>query len=269
MTTQESVRLRSGDTVQVRPIRRTDAPALAEGVSRLSEQSRHRRFHSPMPRLSERMLEYLTDIDHHDHEALVALPSGSTEIIGVARFIRWAGTPDTAEMAVVVADDWQRRGLGAMLLRALARRANEVGIDHFTAEILAENTAILGLVTQLGPTETSQDGPTVTAWMDNTEWQPPGTSPAPATGPATPRPVASGHVAAPEPAAAGATAFEGSCHGAGSWLRPLAAANAVLVPPVVRTMLKVSGGVTRTLVVPVTNLLDQRRSARDEESRGG
>lgn len=273
MTTHRTVRLRSGDTVAVRPIRRTDAPALAEGVARLSEQSRHRRFHSPMPRLSERMLDYLTDIDHHDHEALVALPIGSTEIVGVARFIRWAGTPDSAEMAVVVADDWQRRGLGAMLLRALAQRANEVGVDHFTAEILAENSAVLELVGRLGPTETSQDGPTVTARMDNTSWQRSGSCPAPTSGPAAPEPAAA-EPAAPEPPAPESAAPEpdGADDGdrrAGSWLRSLAAADAVLVPPVARTMLKVSAGVTRTLVVPVTNLLDQRRSARDEEPGGG
>ena len=123
------VRLHSGDWVSIRPLCPQDAPALATAVERLSALSRYRRFHSALPRLTDEMITYFTEIDHHDHEALVAvLPGTGGIIVGVARFIRDPAHPDTAEVAVVVADSWQRRGLGTVLLRRLARRANEVGI---------------------------------------------------------------------------------------------------------------------------------------------
>ena len=168
MMEERRFRLRSGHTVLIRPIRSDDAPALAAAVEQLSEQSRYRRFHTHLPRLNAQMLTYLTDIDHHDHEALVALAPGSGDIVGVARFIRDTTTPDTAELAIVVADAWHRRGLGTLLIRQLTRCAAEVGIDHFTAEILAENTPTLALVHRLGDAELTDHGPTTTARMDNT-----------------------------------------------------------------------------------------------------
>jgi RimJ/RimL family protein N-acetyltransferase len=168
MMEEQRFRLRSGHTVLIRPIRSNDAPALAAAVEQLSEQSRYRRFHSHVPRLNAPMLTYLTDIDHHDHEALVALAPGSGDIVGVARFIRDTTTPDTAELAIVVADAWHRRSLGTLLIRQLTRRAAEVGVDHFTAEILADNTPTLALVHRLGDAELTDHGPTTTARMDNT-----------------------------------------------------------------------------------------------------
>jgi RimJ/RimL family protein N-acetyltransferase len=168
MMEERRFRLRSGHTVLIRPMRSADVPALAAAVEQLSEQSRYRRFHTHMPRLNAEMLTYLTDIDHHDHEALVALAPGSGEIVGVARFIRDTTTPDTAELAIVVTDAWHRRGLGTLLIRQLARRAGEVGIDHFTAEILSENTPTRALVHQLGDAELTDHGPTTTVRIANT-----------------------------------------------------------------------------------------------------
>jgi RimJ/RimL family protein N-acetyltransferase len=222
---EQLFRLPSGDLVLVRPLRRDDAQALATAVEQLSEQSRYRRFHSSMPELSAQTLDYLTDIDHHDHEALVAVVPGleSIEVLGVARFIRDAAIPDTAEMAVLVVDAWQRRGLGTLLIRELARRATEVGISHFTAEILTENAPTLALVHQLGDADITDHGQTMTARMDSARWQP------------------------------------GEDRGARSLLRALSGTNAALVPRVVRAMLKLSTKLTRTLVIPVTPLLDQAR----------
>jgi RimJ/RimL family protein N-acetyltransferase len=161
-------RLRSGHTVLIRPIRSDDVPALGAAVEQLSEQSRYRRFHSAMPRLDAPMLTYLTDIDHHDHEALVAVEPGSGDIVGVARFIRDTASPNTAELAIVVADTWHRRGLATVLIRQLARRAGQVGIGHFTAEIQADNTPTHALVNRLGGAELTAHGSTTTVRMDNT-----------------------------------------------------------------------------------------------------
>ena len=125
-----------------------DAPGLAEAFEQLSETSRYRRFFTAKPHLSEQTLAFLTDVDHHDHEALVAVAPDSGQLVGVARFIRIPGEPDLAEVAVTVTDSWQRRGLGAALLRELAQRAAEEGIRHFTAEMLAENKPMLTLARQ-------------------------------------------------------------------------------------------------------------------------
>jgi L-amino acid N-acyltransferase YncA len=220
---QGRYRLGSGERVSVRQLRREDAPAIAAAVEQMSPRSRYLRFHSALPRLTEQMVSYLTDIDHHDHEALVALPPGSGGIIvGVARFIRDPEHPDTAEMAVAVADTWQRRGLGTLLLRQLARRATEVGVSHFTADILAENAPTIELARELGASATDNHGSTVTTRMD----------------------VADGQ-------------FDDS--GDGSLLRALAAAEVVMVPRMVRPGLDLSVELIRTLVVPVTTLLGRQR----------
>jgi len=152
--------------VLVRAIRPDDAPGLAEAFEQLSETSRYRRFFTAKPRLPEPSLAYFTDVDHHDHEALVAVAPGSGQLVGVARFIRNPGQPDQAEAALTVVDSWQQRGLGTALLRELAQRAAEEGIRHFTAEILAENRPMLTLARRLGPAETTRDGTTVSARID-------------------------------------------------------------------------------------------------------
>jgi GNAT superfamily N-acetyltransferase/nucleotide-binding universal stress UspA family protein len=133
----------------MRPIEASDRDLLEEGFERLSPQSRYRRFFSPVTRLSKRQLDYLTQVDHHDHEALVALADG--ELAGVARFVRTR--PGVAEPAIVVADDWQGRGLGSQLLDALANRAREEGVDCFVAPILSENRGAIALFERLGEGE--------------------------------------------------------------------------------------------------------------------
>ena len=144
----------------VRPLRPGDGPGLAEAFEQLSETSRYRRFFAVKPRLSEENLTFFTDVDHRDHEALAAMTPDSGQLVGVARFIR------NAEVAVTVIDSWQRRGLGAVLLRELAQRAAAEGIRHFTAEILAENRPMLTLARRLGQADTSFHGTTVSALIE-------------------------------------------------------------------------------------------------------
>ena len=133
----------------VRPIEPSDMNLLRRGLERLSDESRYRRFLSPVSRLNQSQLRYLTDLDHHDHEALIALEPDSGEALGVARYVRTA--PEAAEFAVTVIDDWQGRGLGSALLDLLAGRAREEGITHFGALVLAENEEMLELLRRLGP----------------------------------------------------------------------------------------------------------------------
>jgi GNAT superfamily N-acetyltransferase len=140
--------LRDGATVLIEPIRPEHKQALERGFERLSEESRYSRFLAPMERLGPTMLAYLTEVDHHDHEALIAFDPRSGDAVGVARYVRTNRT--RAEAAVTVADDWQGRGLGTALTSLLAERAIEEGIDRFTAVLLARNSEMVGLLESLG-----------------------------------------------------------------------------------------------------------------------
>jgi RimJ/RimL family protein N-acetyltransferase len=135
--------------VWLRPIAASDRELLVDGFERLSPESRYRRFFSPVAHLSSRQLDYLTDVDHRDHEALVAVADG--ELVGVARYVRTQ--PGVAEPAIVVTDAWQGRGLAGQMLDALADRARAEGIDRFVAPVLAENRAAISLFERLGAGE--------------------------------------------------------------------------------------------------------------------
>jgi GNAT superfamily N-acetyltransferase len=98
-------------------------------------------------------------VDHHDHEALVAIDPVTGNGVGVARFVRVSD--GVAECAVVVADDWQGRGLATELLDQLVERAQEEGVERFTAIVLAENAEALRLLERLGDTVRHSYGPQV------------------------------------------------------------------------------------------------------------
>lgn len=145
-----AVRLRDGARIRVRPIAAADKPALVRGFERLSGDSVYKRFLSPISELRPMDLVYLTEVDHHDHEALIAFDEESGEPVGVARYVRSATDPRRAEFAVTVVDEWQRRGVGTALLQRLSERARQEGVKTFTALLLAENYEMRGLLEKLG-----------------------------------------------------------------------------------------------------------------------
>ena len=145
------IALRDGSRVRLRQGHSSDRHLLLRGFERLSSESRYRRFLAGMPELSEEMVRYLTEIDHHDHEAIIALDEKTGEGIGAARYVRDPQRPDAAEVAVTVIDDWQGRGLGTLLLEVLRARAREEGIMTFTALMLATNQEMMDLLEGLGP----------------------------------------------------------------------------------------------------------------------
>lgn len=144
------LRLRDGSEVIVRPIRADDRGALESGFARLSEQSRYQRFMTSISELSESQLRYLTEVDHHDHEALVAFDAAGKQSVGVGRFVRLADG-HSAEAAITIVDDWQGKGLGTALCNLLAERARAEGIDRFTALLLASNDQMHDVLASLGP----------------------------------------------------------------------------------------------------------------------
>ena len=146
----ELVEVGEGRELLIRPISPEDKAALAAAFERLSPESRYRRFFAPLERLSTRDLVYLTELDHHNHEALVAVEPGTEWIVGVARYVR-AEDPDEAEVAVVVADPWQGLGVGSALLERLVERARAEGIGQFVAIVLSENEEALEMFRSLAP----------------------------------------------------------------------------------------------------------------------
>lgn len=144
-------RLPDGTPVSIRPIRPGDKALLADGLRRLSDDSVHKRFLSPKHRFTSAELRYLTEVDGADHVALVAqLPADTRRrLIAVGRFVRDLDDAEAAEVAIVVGDDWQRRGLGSLLTAHLADEARRLGIRRFTATMAADNLAAHRLMAKL------------------------------------------------------------------------------------------------------------------------
>jgi RimJ/RimL family protein N-acetyltransferase len=157
------IRLRAGEEIHIRPITGEDASELMAGFRRLSAQSRYQRFFTAAPMFRAREAAYLTQIDHYNHEALVAIVPATGDIVGVARYFRASTDSASVEIALTVADWWQGRGLGSELLRRLVDRAREDGITHFTADLLSGNRAMLALLRQIGLVDVTVDGVTMSA----------------------------------------------------------------------------------------------------------
>ncbi|GAB3966702.1 hypothetical protein GCM10029978_032460 [Actinoallomurus acanthiterrae] len=147
---EADVVLADGGTAHLRPIRPGDAELLREFYARLSPESIYYRFFSPRPRLTDREIEHFTTVDYLDRVALIATIGDA--MIAVVRYDR-LGTgspyatvpespdesPDTAEVAFLVEDAQQGRGLGTVLLEHIAAAARERGIQRFIADVLPEN----------------------------------------------------------------------------------------------------------------------------------
>ncbi len=154
--------LRDGRVALVAPLHPDDRDRYLSGVSNMSEESLYKRFMSPVARLSESQLRYLLEVDHRDHEALLAIDEESGEAIGVARFIRLE-RPEVAEAAIIVVDSWQGSGLGKAMMRMLAQAACEVGVTSFEANVLYDNAPMLALH-RLAWARVSPSGATARRW---------------------------------------------------------------------------------------------------------
>lgn len=153
------IALADGARVRIRQGHSSDRELLLRGFERLGPESRYRRFLASMPELSEETVRYLTEIDHHDHEAIIALDEETGEGIGVARYVRDLERPEAAELAVTVIDDWQGRGLGTLLVEVLSARARQEGITTFTAFMLATNDEMRDMLSRLGPLRIREQEP--------------------------------------------------------------------------------------------------------------
>jgi GNAT superfamily N-acetyltransferase len=181
--------LRDGTVVTIEPMHRTDTLRLEDFHSTLSPETTRLRFFHLHPELSEREIHRFTHVDHEDREALVAVHDG--RIIGVARFDRLGDGSSEAEVAFVVADAWQGRGLGSVLFRRLAARAGELGVRQLVAETLFRNRRMLAVFRHSGlPCAETLEGDVVRVTLDLAATGGPITAePAPAAAPEPSAPV--------------------------------------------------------------------------------
>ena len=155
----EEILLADGVTVEVRPIRPGDIDQLVRFHEHLSGLTVYRRFFSIHPHLGPEEATHFCTVDSVDRVALVALVS--RQIVGVARMER-IQPATTAEVAFVISDEFQHRGLGRVLARCLAVAARESGITDFVADVLPDNHPMLRLLPDAGfaVTASTRDGVT-------------------------------------------------------------------------------------------------------------
>lgn len=142
------VLLSDGHAVHLRQIQPTDAPAIVEFHSRMSDRTRYLRYFSPYPRIPERDLARFVNVDHRDREAFVIV--SGPRIMAVGRYERLGPDSPDAEVAFVVEDAHQGRGIGSVLLEHLAEAARAHGITRFVAEVLPENGGMLRVFSDFG-----------------------------------------------------------------------------------------------------------------------
>lgn len=140
-------RILDGTVVRVRPVRPSDGPGLVRFHEGLSGASQYRRFFTAHPHLAEREVLHFTTVDYQDRLALVAVVGD--RLIGVARYDRLPDE-DSAEVAFVVADDWQHHGVGTMLLARLAAAARPRGVRRFVADTLVDNLPMIAVFEESG-----------------------------------------------------------------------------------------------------------------------
>jgi acetyltransferase len=148
------LRLNDSRYVTIRPILPSDLDALRTFFTALSRSTLRLRFHTSINELSEHLLHEFTMANQHAHVAFVAeIHDGAAgrlpALVAEARFVRNADS-ESAEFALVVADNWRRIGLGTMLTRILAQRARFSGLRCLCGDVLEDNKAMRGFAHSLG-----------------------------------------------------------------------------------------------------------------------
>src|SRR5215510_2324229 len=145
------VELRDGARVHIRPIRQDDETRLIGLYDRLSRDTAYQRFFTVMHRLPPDWARYLAAVDYVRRLALVVVSAADpeAEVIAVARY-EPTDEPETAEVAFVVEDRWQGRGLGRVLFERLLASAGQRGVKQFRAYVLDDNSRMLNLIARFG-----------------------------------------------------------------------------------------------------------------------
>jgi RimJ/RimL family protein N-acetyltransferase len=149
--------LDGGRRVRVRPLRSSDRARYRDAVAALSPRSRYLRFAAPLPpQMTASLLDQMMQFDEDRHVVYVGLTADERRIVGVARFVADAAV-DRGEVAIAVADEWQRAGLGAALLAKIIERARIAGMRGLIATTLVENVGAARLARSCGFRPTGTD----------------------------------------------------------------------------------------------------------------
>lgn len=142
--------LRDGGEIEIRALRREDEADMLAAVGNTSAQSLQRRFFVMKRHFSDKERAFFMDIDFKNHVAIVALAedAGRKAVVGGGRYIVFE--PGRAEMAFIVIDTWQGRGVGSILMHHLVKIAREAGLRELTAEVLPENAAMIKVFGKFG-----------------------------------------------------------------------------------------------------------------------
>jgi ribosomal protein S18 acetylase RimI-like enzyme len=142
--------LSDGSAIEIRALRQEDEADMLAAIGQTSAQSLQRRFFVMKRHFSDKERAFFMDIDFKDHVAIVALADEADRkaIVGGGRYIVFE--PGRAEMAFVVIDAWQGRGVGSILMRHLIKIASDAGLKELTAEVLPENAAMLKVFGKFG-----------------------------------------------------------------------------------------------------------------------
>ena len=138
--------------ISVRPVRPDDRLRILGALAYTSANTYYRRFHAPKLHFSETELTQLTQVDGHDHIALIATERDRPDrLVAIARCVRDAHSPTEAELAITVHDPYQRRGIGRQMLTLLADAARENGITRLHANVQFDNEAMIALLDSVLP----------------------------------------------------------------------------------------------------------------------
>jgi len=160
--------LDDGTRLLLRPAGHEDGPAILDGFERCSADTRYFRFLSGGYELTDERIHALVDADHRDHAVWLALDvdAPGTPVAALARFVRSTTQPRVAEVAFIVADDYQGRGVGRLMLDALRVSASVDGVTTFVANVLAENGPMKSLLLHRGAHVVDRDGPELRIELD-------------------------------------------------------------------------------------------------------
>jgi len=149
--------LRDGERIEIRALKPEDRAEFIAAVEQTSAPALRRRFFAPRRDFSEEEVAYYLNVDFVDHVALIAVAeeAGRPVIIGGGRCI--VERPGQAELAFVVIDRYQGRGVGSALMRHLAIIAGDAGLEHLIAQVLPENVAMLRVFKRNGFEITGRD----------------------------------------------------------------------------------------------------------------
>jgi acyl-CoA hydrolase len=166
--------LEDGSEILLRPIKPTDEEALSEMLYSLSSESVRSRFFTHTMAFPHRNVQQLTNVDYQNNLAIVAVVPGARgeeEVVGIAQYFLDPAT-GAAEVAFIVQDDWQNKGMGSILFRRIALIAKERGVKRFDAKVLPSNKAMLAVFHNSGfPIQTEFDGDAYSLSIDLTAEQ--------------------------------------------------------------------------------------------------